>query len=68
MRATTPRRSRLARRSAPRDRAAGPAEAHSVAGNADDPVLLADQIQRLHGFFGKAHDPGGEGIGVWLTI
>jgi hypothetical protein len=59
MRATAPRRSRPARRSARRDRAAGLRRPHRVAGNADDPVLLAEQIRRLHGFFGKADDPAG---------
>src|SRR6202022_3508716 len=32
---------------------------HRVAGDADDPVLLAEQIQRLDGFFGETHDPAG---------
>jgi hypothetical protein len=30
-----------------------------LTGNADDPVLLAEQIRRLHGFFGEADDPAG---------
>src|SRR6202022_2285458 len=32
---------------------------HRVAGDADDPVLLAEQVQGLHGLFGETHDPAG---------
>ena len=32
---------------------------HGIAGNADDPALLAEQIQRLHGFLGETDDPEG---------
>jgi len=32
---------------------------HRVAGNADDPVLLAEQIQGLDGFLGETDDPAG---------
>ena len=32
---------------------------HRVTGDADDPVLLAEQIQRLDGFFGETDDPAG---------
>jgi hypothetical protein len=55
MRATAPRPSHPTHRSAPRDRAAGLRRPH----RADDPVLLAEQIQRFHGFFGEADDPAG---------
>ena len=32
---------------------------HRIAGDADDTVLLAEQIQRLDGLFGEANDPAG---------
>ena len=32
---------------------------HRIAGDADDAVLLAEQIQRLDGLFGQADDPAG---------
>ena len=32
---------------------------HRIAGDADDAVLLAEQIQRLDGLFGEANDPAG---------
>ena len=32
---------------------------HRIAGDADDAVLLAEQIQRLDGLFGEADDPAG---------
>ncbi len=32
---------------------------HRIAGDADDAVLLTEQIQRLHGLFGEADDPAG---------
>ena len=32
---------------------------HRIAGDADDAVLLAEQIQRLDGLFGQANDPAG---------
>jgi len=32
--------------------------AHDIAGDADDALLLADQVQRLDGLFGKADDSG----------
>ena len=32
---------------------------HRIAGNADNPVLLAQQIQRLHGFLRETYDPAG---------
>ena len=35
---------------------------HRVAGNADDPVLLAKQVQCLHGFLGETHDPAGREV------
>src|ERR1700690_2668880 len=36
-----------------------PRRPHRVAGHADDPVLLAKQIKRLHSFFGETDDPAG---------
>src|ERR1700722_16719096 len=35
---------------------------HSIAGDADDPVLLGEQVQRLDGFFGQTHDPAGREV------
>ena len=32
---------------------------HRIAGDADDAVLLAEQVQRLDGLFGEANDPAG---------
>jgi hypothetical protein len=32
---------------------------HRVAGDADDAILLAEQIQCLHGFLGETDDPAG---------
>src|SRR3954471_1257087 len=32
---------------------------YRIAGDADDAILLAEQIQRLHGLFGEADDPAG---------
>jgi hypothetical protein len=32
---------------------------HRIAGDADDAVLLAEQIQRLDSLFGEANDPAG---------
>ena len=32
---------------------------HRIAGDADDAILLAEQIQRFDGFFGKADDSAG---------
>ena len=43
----------------PRLLAPDPRRPHRVAGDADDAVLFAEQIQRLHGLFGEADDPAG---------
>jgi hypothetical protein len=32
---------------------------HRIAGDADDAVLLAEQVQRFDGLFGEANDPAG---------
>ena len=32
---------------------------HRIAGDTDDAILLAEQIERLHGLFGEADDPAG---------
>ena len=32
---------------------------HRIAGDTDDAVLLAEQVQCLHGLFGQADDPAG---------
>jgi hypothetical protein len=36
--------------------------ANGVAGDADNPILLAEQIERLHRFFGQAHDAAGREV------
>ena len=43
----------------PRFLAADLRRPHRIAGDADDTVLLAEQIQRLDGLFGEANDPAG---------
>ena len=43
----------------PRLLAAHPRRPHRIAGDADDAILLAEQIQRLDGFFGEADDSAG---------
>ena len=40
----------------PRLLAPNPWRSHRVAGDADDAVLFAEQIQRLDGFLGETHD------------
>lgn len=39
--------------------AANAGRPHGVAGDADDAVLLAEQVQRFDGLFGQADDPAG---------
>ena len=43
----------------PRLLAPDPRRPHRIAGDADNPVLLAKQIKRLDGFFGETNDPAG---------
>src|SRR6185312_5057567 len=43
----------------PRLLAPDPRRSDGIAGDADDPVLLAQQIQRLNGFFGETDDSAG---------
>ena len=43
----------------PRLLAPDPRRPHRIAGDADDAVLLAEQIQRLDGLFGETDDPAG---------
>src|SRR5882672_6426193 len=42
--------------------------AHRIAGDADDAVLLADQIERLHGLLGEADDAAGREVGHGATM
>ena len=46
----------------PRLLAPDPRWPHRVAGDADDPVLFAKQVQRLDGFLGETHDPAGREV------
>ena len=39
--------------------AADPWRSHRIAGDADDAILLTEQIQRLDGLFGETYDPAG---------